>query len=855
MYSLIGNRMVLRNGLSNLYVSPNETQYRLQTAFTLNTADGTIWAISFSAKAGQFLNTSLTVVFTLMFAWLWGLVAAATLYFVPHRFSRRRLVALVALRNSQDPWSAFMAFAGFTSESMGCIRSRKKQHQPNMDVPTKLRERARQLTSTRQDTLFGLFLVSLALAVVLARIAMGIILPPSFQIGNVAPVNESILYYPRGPALQNQPPVYRAFRGDPSLRALSSVQISGRSLEDRVRVQHDPNVIRGTDSTKPMYGLTYEYSITGIELGLKHASDLMLLVSGACQTEYGWFNTTSRNDTEVYNVFGEVNNHFTTSLADSFLKIQPITGFILTADQAKLRDQTSRGNVTYAVLATLSRRRSRTANSDDPWYLTERYPSFQGPASVNNPEFQIRDRRPALSCWHHDRWTGGGEWVDGGKNLSSLKRVAVPEVLRTILGSALLNPPPYTVGTNAGSSALASVISASGSYKGVLDAADSSIFKDMERLILGGYITTLNILSDATMFTPNATGMVEANLFYGSIERLRLDGADDFVVSSPDIATFNLSALIATGAVVIFLLFFKLMLTAKLALHAPNKYTHVPSSDLDPYQEAERFNHDRWARFRAFSAIHLLRNTYEDGTGRPEDDWQCCDDLPAPSEEKELRLVRCHRGDQGCAGHIASDPELLLNIRAQSRGSGGKRSRTDVNSYSISAAPDNSTFPAYGPAMGRTQTLSLTGSLLGNASGAGFEIQPAEEVNSLRASITSNTSRNNNNNNNNSNTGSYNTGYSSSDYGSPGSNSLGYFSPVQSGGSYFQQQQTPPLMSPSPPAHVATGNPPLPYHDEDDTAMSPRNISSAPFLSTQNSSNSIPLLPMQRSTHFPTSMS
>ncbi|KAK0704541.1 hypothetical protein B0H67DRAFT_497234, partial [Lasiosphaeris hirsuta] len=605
--------MVLRSGLSNLYVSPNETQYRLQTAFTLNTADGTVWAISFSAKTGQFLNTSLTVVFTLMFAWLWGLVAAATLYFVPHRFSRRRLVALVALRNSQDPWSAFIAFAGFTSESMGCFGPRKKQQQrqPDRHIPARLREHARRLTSTWQDTLFGLFLVSLALAVVLTRIAMGIILPPSLQIGNVAPVDESILYYPRGSALQNEPPVYRAFRGDPSLRALSSVQISGKSLEDRVRVRHDPSVIGSTDPTKPMYGLTYEYNITGIELGLKHASDLVLLVSGACRTEYGWFSTTSTNDTEVYNVFGDVDNTFTTSLADSFLKIQPITGFILAANRTRLSNQTSRGNVTYAVLATLSHRRSRTANPDDPWYLTEPYPLFEGKSSVSNPEFQIRDRRPALSCWHHDRWTGGGDSVSGGKNLSNLTRVAVPEVLRTILGVALLYPPPYTVGTNIGSSALASVISSSGSTKGVLDAADSSIFKDMERLILGGYITTLNILSDAAMFTPNATGMVEANLFYNSTERLRLDGADDFVVSSPNIATFNLAGLIATGAVVILLLFLKLMLTAKLAFHAPNKYAHVPSSDLDPHQEAERFNHDRWARFRAFSAIHLLRNTYE----------------------------------------------------------------------------------------------------------------------------------------------------------------------------------------------------------------------------------------------------
>lgn len=865
MSVLFGDQTMLRHGLSSVYVAPNETAYHLQKAFTITTENGTLWAIAFSARAGRYLNTSLTVIFTLMFTWLWGLIAAATIYFVPHQFSRRRLVALVALRNSQDPWSAFMAFANFTTESMGLFRRRNAPSHG----PTRLQRRETQTASTWQDTMFGLLLVLLALIVILTRVIMSIILPPSLQIGNVAPVNESVTFYPRAAWLDSNSTVYRNFRAGPSLRALSSAQVYGDAIRGRVKVQRDLSVTTQNRS-QPMYGLTYSYDISGVELGLKTAGDLVLSVKGSCRTEYGWLNAGASNDTtEVIDVFGDPANNFTAHTEDRFVRIVPIAAFTL-PNKPTYNAQLDTGNVSYAVIATLSRHLSNTENIDDPWYLTE----GAGPGSGPDLPYRIQRQRPALSCWHHDRWSAGSQSVDGGKKLDNLSALGIPQVLKDVLATALLQPPPYTIGTDTGSSALISVLSSRNSQKGTIDAKAGNIHQDMERLVIGGFILTLNRLSDMVMYTPDAVEMAQWNLFYSkknaTNEPLPFDGRGDFLVSSPNIATFNLAGLIATGAVVLFLLVGQLVLTAKLNFHTTSK-VHADSRTrgshgLDPHQEADRFNDDRWARFRAFSAIHLLRNTYEDGTGKPEDDWRCSENLPTPTDQKMLRLVRCHHGDEDCAGHIATDPELLLGIRAASRasigGGPGKRVRT-----SITSLPENASFRAYDPATGRKQTLSHAGSLPGYTPVGQFEMRSLDEVNNPRASITS------------SNAGKTvsETSYTSpSIYGNmaPAGGATpysitttpptSYFSPAPSAGfgqgPYFSAAA-------SPPAHVGgqyVGNSAVitPYHDEDDIAISAsasalRNANSAPLLATMGQSVGAPTPPQssQQRSYFNARMS
>ena len=649
----------------DLYDSQPDSAYMLWKPFDMPKSNGTVWAIAMSSDEAKFVNATLSVVYTLIFSWLWGLIAAAVIYFVPHGFTRRRLVALVALRNSSNPWSALQAFADFTLESMGCFRP-KRHGQP----------------STFIDSLFGIVFAAICLIVVAGSITMGIIGPPLLQIGNVAPVTSSVLFYPRaGPA--SSPSAYRAFFGDPSIRALSSVEVfKDATWSDIVRVQEDPDIPRLGTAETPMYGLNYSYDITGVELGLKHSLDLTMSVKGGCRTEYGWLNEEKSQDNyNHYELFGDVNNIFKVNLTTPYLTSMPKTSFTLKA-KPDAKAEAKQGNISYAVVTTMAHRKSATVG-EDPWYQTELRPeedSPQDPEDTSNYPFRIKSRRPALSCWYQDTWSCcGGETVTGVYRLQNMTRLRVPQVLRDVITSALLWPPMQRLGENSGMSALTSLISSLDAKDGIVDAESANIKQDMNRLFIAAYITTLNTLAYSTRFQPSDQEITRDNWFYDKDTNALKAGADDFVVTTPKVQTFSLSGLIAAASIAVVLLVLKLVLTIKIAFHG-NVYANLPDTeDMDPHQKMNDspINTDRWARYKAFSAVHLLRNIYEDGTGAPQKDWKCSEGLPEPRDRKPLELVRCSRGDYGCAGHLATAPELLeLGLQ------GRKRRHTKVNSLS-----------------------------------------------------------------------------------------------------------------------------------------------------------------------------
>lgn len=650
----------------DLYDSQPKSAYMLWKPFDMPTPNGTAWAIALPSDHAKFLNASLSVVYTVIFSWLWGLIAAAVIYSVPRRFTRRRLVALVALRNASSPWSALQAFAAFTSESMGCFRP-KRHGQP----------------STLIDSLFGLVFAAICLVVVTASITMGIIGPPFLQIGNVAPVTPSVLFYPQSQNIRS-PAAYRAFFGDASIRALSSVAVFPDEIwSPIVQVQGDPAIAaHGTDKDKePMYGLTYSYNITGVELGLIHSLDLTLRVRGGCRTEYRWLNKSrSGKNLDHYDLFGDTTNTFGVNLTPPYLTSMPKTSFTLKS-QAANRAEVLEGNVSYAVVTTMAHRRSEQSGND-PWYLTELRPEeeMKDLAETKYP-FRVKSGRPALSCWHQDTWSCcGGESLIGVFQFQNKTRLGIPTVVKDVMTSALVFPPMQRIGENSGMSALTSLISSLMAKDGIINADSANIYQDMKRLIIASYITTLNTLAYSTRFKPSNEEMTKSNQFYDNDKGNALKpGADDFVVTTPNVQTFSLSGLITAASIAVFLLVLKLILTIKLWSHG-NPYAGLPDSEeMDPHQmmTASPVNTDRWARYKAFSAVNLLRNIYEDGTGASQKDWKCSEGLPEPRDRKPLELVRCSHGDYGCAGHLATAPELLeLGLE------GRKRRHTKVNSLS-----------------------------------------------------------------------------------------------------------------------------------------------------------------------------
>lgn len=603
----------------------------------------------------------------------WGLLAAVAVYLAPTKLTRREAVALVTLHNSPDPWTAFKGLVVFAYESFPL---RKKN-------------------STWPEFIIGLSFGLIALGVFVTSIVMGIVGPPLLQIGNVAPVRPSSPYYPELPANPLAVDLNNGYRSLAVLRALSSVEIARTVSRSQVSITHNTSFSPNTANSDLAVTMGYSYALTGPDFGLVHASDLKLQVEGACRTEYSWLNTTHPNQTtiDLYNLWNirSVQSQIQVQLNATSINTLPRASFSLhPGANSQLRQD---GNVSYSVLVGSAHRPSISAGSD-PWYATEpRNRSFI--SSSTEQALWVKSGRPPLSCWQKDSWSYGETQVRNVYHLRNTTGIPIPSVLLEVLEMALSLPLVVVIGTIAGPSALESMVTSPGgaNSNGLIDANAANIRRDMERLIVAGFVFSQNVFVDSTAF-PSSQRPSLGNIFDGADGRPR-DGAGQFVVATPDVQTFTLTGLIILAVVIATLILLKTLLLFKLILHAdahpdpssdseiPHDQQSEPTSSLSAPHEpgqglgqrattttlslSEReapsranthvgppgYNTDRWMRFKVFSASNILRNVYEGGIGHPQLDWDCCEEFPhdKPGDDR-FHLARCKDGKCACGGHI-----------------------------------------------------------------------------------------------------------------------------------------------------------------------------------------------------------
>ncbi|KAG0135089.1 hypothetical protein HOY82DRAFT_601186 [Tuber indicum] len=400
----------------------------------------------------------------------------------------------------------------------------------------------REVPSTRDLCLCGAFAV-LSSILFIGELAMGIVVSQKLVVGNVAPVNPDQVFYPDIDNLikqNNGPGLARlaSLKMHSALRAIAASE--GPGIIARRRVIIEKVGLDGGQTENLPASLNYAYNVTGVDMGLQSDPKLMLRVKGSCHTDYTWLvNSTGEGDT--YRLWGGNSTHLIKRGARS--ELPPSLAFFL--DEKGILERSR--NLSYAIVADTAGRYSYTPGQD-PWYSTERAPTN------STPPYQVRSGRPALRCWETKSWHLNGKDVDNWR-LNTLPGLKLHKLwAQTVFPYEFQRPGPVSLGQAVGISAL-KLASYALDPPHYLEAGAASIYADFERLVLGSWIRSGNVLSDTTRY--DHRGMVNIAQGQGGLVDA---SAAKFVLESKDVTTMSIQVMIAVPAV-----WFLIILVKKLS--------------------------------------------------------------------------------------------------------------------------------------------------------------------------------------------------------------------------------------------------------------------------------------------------
>ncbi|KAM7197755.1 hypothetical protein V8F20_006428 [Naviculisporaceae sp. PSN 640] len=636
--------------MSDIHPSAPDAAYLLNRPFTMPTEDGGVWAIAFSSRTGNILIAVFAVVLLVMFSLLWTFVCFLAVLLGGNwrtgDVTESRYKAMITLWNSDDSSLAFKRMIRYSYH----IVVTQTDTGSNNNKPGK---------KNWGDFTYGIVVGIVAISIYVGSIVVGIIGPTLIQIGNVAPVRPSTVFYPRFPTTPEENLQNFGLLAPAALRAIGSVESSNRAIRSKVEISL--STLDGPTPDGIRQQLDYNYKVSGVDLGLQHASSLQLSVKGSCYTEYGWIAQTA-NDTELYVLYPELGMNDGTfpqrrvpvSHSPADIRSAPRASFI-THPHAK--DQLAKdSNVSFAVLIA-SAHRASISKSSDPWYTTETRPTNDSslpPAQFNATEW-MKLRRPALSCYQQDLWTYGDPDSPPASSVLALDKlpgINLPSAIHDVLANAFSVPMVVTLGNAIGDSALRSRTT---SPRGVIDAARSSIKSDMERLIMAAYIASVNVFSGTVSFTSGTGGY--PNVLEGD-DGEPAPGAADIVVNSSDVQTFSMVGLIALAAILGFLCIQAWLISWLVHEHSRTNGT------------GKKKRKSIWERFSALEAPRLFNDAFDAGR-----EARKCED---PKIGRTVSFVTCDATN--CPGHVVLSSSCTKpapatpSASAADRAAGGKDS-------------------------------------------------------------------------------------------------------------------------------------------------------------------------------------
>lgn len=491
------------------------------------------------------------------------------------RRKANRYIALVAILNANDPWTAIGMLVKHAFAMCFAV-------------------------GDRITGMFDVVIIMLALGVVASSIAGSVVIPAQLEMGTFAPANplEVFFFATQDKGDMSAYTKMQLLRSAGAQKALGTVEAVKEQLRERVKVT-------GLPSTNPneIKGIQYDYNISGVDFGLQHVSELVNRVQGHCTLEPSWVRTVSDND--HYYLFGE----------QAYIDVPPnpekplgalmylpgtvggsdagggysYPNSLLRRNPLSATDTTSFAVIhKYSVVPYTVGRESYTPGTD-PWYSTD-------PSPPNaNGRYRVTNGKPPLSCEQTDSWTYKGEKINGLKSAPGLSSCLRDELFPSRFATPMIVDLAYSLGESI-------LISSPYYVAGQFNADVSHLFDDMERLILASFVASRDILRDTLMTTAryNLPNMAREGMDGTGNPK---PGVGDFVIQSGEVRTLSIKVLISIPCIWFFL--WVLLRALKLTMSTKR------NSGI-----ASRFG----LRATGLQAVHLYRLLDEEVTGY-RDDW------------------------------------------------------------------------------------------------------------------------------------------------------------------------------------------------------------------------------------------
>jgi hypothetical protein len=478
---------------ADVYTDPPSNTYMLGTKFSISIGGKSIDAIAVSSDSFPIILALYTIIIQFLFVAIWQLIAMALLISLKLN-DCVNLVGMVGFWNCSDPLSA--AFISLEYLAMVFFRS-----------------------GIRKWRYCGPALLMSGLAIAIASLSLGIGIkyPDWLQVADAAPVHPSSVFWSYYGEVTDNVAIQIYTHARPGiLRAMGSAE-AGDLNSKLPNVKITPVPRSDSSVTQPQEQIDYGYSITAEDFGLQQFPDLVVNVQGSCGTDYSWSHRLKSVSGEdfVYDYYWPWGNSSgqtypaATEMNPAY-RLDFVTWLHPDIDQPS-----QHRNRSFAFLAATAMAPS-TNPSSDPWYYTE--PST-GDAALGF-QYVVQSRRPVLTCWETVDICTGGECYD-----SYLDSSPLPAGLVQIFQTRFAHPAMTRVSISAGVNALKSYTgSASGSY---VDAGASTLYSDMTRLILTGYLSSRQIFQEiAVMPKPSQDARSSLDASAGQL----LGGAASFVV-------------------------------------------------------------------------------------------------------------------------------------------------------------------------------------------------------------------------------------------------------------------------------------------------------------------------------------